>query len=342
MTAVILYIRFGRPGEFGDHGEPPDPEEPDHQDLFRRLLGMTGDITPRVQALPPDAALADVTGSTRYFGRDATELAALLRMRAAAHLDTDCAIGIARNPLLARLAADHPESNGIHTAPDSPEQLAAFLAELPVAALPGVTPATVRTLASYGLTTLGPVAGTAPATLQRILGATLGRHIHRQATGTDPTPVTPGAPPRHLRAEHHFSHDTLDPGLQRRALSRLAEDLGARLRGDHQTCRALTLTIRYADRSTTTRRRTLPEPTDHSPQLRTASYNLHTRLGLQRARVRRITLQADDLLDAGSATRQLTLDPGDDKARRIEATADRVRERFGPTAIHPASAAELP
>ena len=42
------------------------------------------DITPVVEALPPDAVLADVTGSTRYLGRDTAGLAALIRVRAPA------------------------------------------------------------------------------------------------------------------------------------------------------------------------------------------------------------------------------------------------------------------
>ena len=72
---------------------------------------------------------------------------------------------------------------------------------------------------------------------------------------------------------------------------------------------------------------------------------MHLALGLQRARVRSLTLRASELGDATSASRQLFfgLDgtPDDDKTRRIEAAADRARARFGPGAVRPASTAGL-
>ncbi|WP_217207523.1 hypothetical protein [Streptomyces sp. AC550_RSS872] len=322
---MILYIHFG----------------PCREEMFRQLLGMLGEVTPVVQGLPPDAAYVDVSGSVRYFDRDATELAALIRMRAAAGFDADCTIGVAPNPLLAQLAANRGAPGAIRTIPDTPQDIVAFLAGLPAAALPGVGPATVRTLASYGLTTLDTIAVTPLSTLQRILGTAAGRQLHQRAAGIDPTRVTPGALPRSLCAEHHFGRDELNPDQQRRVLSHLVERLGTQLRSEQQVCRSLSLTVRYADHSTTTRNRTLSEPTAHSPQLRLATYALYATLGLQRARVRGITLRADGLFDANSATRQLTFGTSDDKTRRIEAAADRARARFGPNAVRPASTAGL-
>nr|WSZ95280.1 hypothetical protein OH820_06040 [Streptomyces sp. NBC_00857] len=323
---MILYLHFG-----------PQPEE-----TYRQLIGILAEFTPVVQALPPDAALADVSGSVRYFERDAAGLAALIRMRAAAVLDVDTTIGIAPNPLLAQLVAHRGPPGTVRAVPDDPGTIAAFLTGLPVAALPGVGPATARALASYGLSAADQIAATPLLTLQRILGTAAGRQLHQRAAGIDPTRVTPGAPPHTFHAEHRFSRDELDPDRQRGALTHLAERLGARLRGERQVCRSLVLTVQYADHSTTTRSRTLPEPTAHSPQLRAAAHALHLTLGLQRARVRRVTLRAEGLRDAGAASRQLTFGPDDDKARRIEAAADRARARFGPGSVRPASTAGIP
>jgi DNA polymerase-4 len=55
------------------------------------------------------------------------------------------------------------------------------------------------------------------------------------------------------------------------------------------------------------------------------AYAVHDSLGLQRARVHSITLRADALRPATRATRQLTLDAGDDKPLALEAVADRAR-----------------
>ncbi|WP_443061126.1 hypothetical protein [Streptomyces sp. NBC_00464] len=53
-------------------------------------------------------------------------------------------------------------------------------------------------------------------------------------------------------------------------------------------------------------------------------------LGLQRARVRTISLRAERLLPAEQAVHQLTLDSSEDKARDLEAALDRACARYGP------------
>ncbi|MFF4794569.1 hypothetical protein ACFY2M_33540 [Streptomyces sp. NPDC001276] len=118
----------------------------------------------------------------------------------------------------------------------------------------------------------------------------------------------------------------------------LAEQLGADLRNTRDAAGTLTLDVRYADRSRTTR--TLPEAI-HSTALTHAAYRIYNSLSLQRARVRTITLRASALRPAAAAHHQLLLDASDDKARRIEKTADAARARFGPDAVFPASPARL-
>ncbi|MFI9780584.1 hypothetical protein ACIHCV_38955 [Streptomyces sp. NPDC051956] len=103
--------------------------------------------------------------------------------------------------------------------------------------------------------------------------------------------------------------------------------------------RGLTLTVRYADRTHTTRSRALPEPSAHSPTLTTLAYSLYTSPGLERARVRHLALGADRLGPDETAHHQLLLDDGDGKARRIEAVADAARSRFGPHVITAATLA---
>ncbi|MFE6885576.1 hypothetical protein [Streptomyces sp. NPDC057702] len=347
---------------------PPDGR-PVGEDVYSALLALLAELTPVVQALPPDAALADVRGALRYFGRDAAELARIVRVRALARHGVDCTVGVAANPLLARMAAAPPgagrvERGGtggrwggarggrrpgavsgagrrgaVHTVPDDPRAVAAFLARKPAAALDGVGPVTARTLDAYGLGEVGQIAAAPPGTLQRILGATAGRAVHERAHGIDRAPVTPNSPARSIGAEHRFAGDELDPTRRRRALLALADELGARLRASGQVARAITLTVRYADRSVTTRGRALPEPSAHTPALTSLAYALHEALGLERARVRAVALRAEDLTAAERASRQLTFDPADDRARRIEAVTDRARARFGARAARPAGTA---
>ncbi|MFJ5839294.1 DNA polymerase thumb domain-containing protein [Streptomyces shenzhenensis] len=334
---TILCVRFQLP--------------PMYEAALPGLLGLLAEFTPVVEALPPDGALADLRGAERYFGRDAADLAAVIRVRALALYGIDCAIGAGPGPLLARMALKDARPGAIRAVPEDPDAVAEFLADRPVAALPGVGTATARTLREYGLDTLGRVAAAPLSTLQRLVGAKAGRELHEKANGIDRGRVVPNAVSNSLVAERPFPLDELDPDRHRRALLSAAGELGARLRALEKVCRTLTLTVRYADlpRSrtgsnggtpiATTRSRTLKEPTAHSPALTRTAYSMYEALGLQRARVRVLVLRAEGLTPAEQASYQLTFDPMDDKVRRIEEVADRARAKFGPRAVLPGTLA---
>ncbi|MFF9870481.1 hypothetical protein ACF1G0_34780 [Streptomyces sp. NPDC013953] len=119
----------------------------------------------------------------------------------------------------------------------------------------------------------------------------------------------------------------------------LAEEVAARLRDGQQAAGGLALSVRYADRSVSTRSRTPIEATAHTRPIATTAYELYDLLALQRARVRAISLRAHDLRPASEATQQLILEPDDDRALAIEAVTDRARARYGPGTIRPATLA---
>ncbi|NGO13210.1 hypothetical protein G5C60_37845 [Streptomyces sp. HC44] len=322
---TILCVRFQLP--------------PMYEAALPQLLGMLEEFTPVVEALPPDGALLDLRGAERYFKRDVVELASLIRVRALAWYGVECAIGAGPGPMFARMALRGTRPGVTSVVPEEPDALAEFLDEQPVTALPGVGAATARTLCEYGLDTVGKVAAAPLSTLQRLTSTRTGRELHEKAQGIDRGRVVPNAVSRSLAAERPFPRDELDPARHRRALLSATEELGARLRALEKVCRTLTLTVRYADRSMTTRSRTLPEPTAHSPALTDAAYRMYEALGLQRARVRGIALRAEGLEPAEQASHQLTFDPVDEKARRIEEVADKARAKFGPRAVIPGTLA---
>ncbi|MFF4397902.1 hypothetical protein [Streptomyces sp. NPDC001480] len=322
---TILCVRFQLP--------------PTHEAALPELLGLIEEFTPVVEALPPDGALADLRGAERYFGRDAVELAAVIRVRALALYGVDCVIGAGPGPLLARMALREARPGTTRAVPADQDTVREFLADRPVAALPGVGTATARTLCEYGLDTLGRVATAPLSTLQRLVGAKAARDLHEKANGIDRGRVVPNAVSRSLAAERPFRLDELDPDRHRGALLSAADELGARLRALEKVCHTLTLTVRYADRTSTTRSRTLKEPTAHSAALTRTAYGMYEALGLQRARVRSLTLRAEGLTPADQASHQLTFDPVDEKVRRIEEVADRARAKFGPRAVMPGALA---
>lgn len=306
--------------------------------LYGQLLDLAVDITPRVQPIPPDAAHLDITGALRYWQRDAEDLAALLRMRTVGLHGVWTTCAVAPNRMLATMTAAFTPLGTTSVLTEA--EVTAWLRPRPVAALYGVGPATAATLAAYGLHTVGDLADAPLPALTRIFGSATGRALHAHANGHDLRPVDTHPVPKSLGAGHAFGADCLDADQHRRALLGLAHQLGARLRDDGQAAAGLTLTVRYADRTTTTRTRTLTEPTHHTGPLTGAAYELYALLGLQRARVRSLDLRAESLLPAREVRRQLSFDPAEERALAVEAAADRARARYGPDAVKPATLAD--
>ena len=319
MTRAIAYV----------HLHLPRSSDETYRQLFTVLTGLT----PVVQALPSDAALLDLTGALRYFGSTPADLAELLRLRLLARFGVHSTVGIGPNRMLATLAAQTAAPDTVRVLPDDPRTVTAFLGPLPVAALPDIGPKTSRALAKYGLTTVGELRGVPLATVQRLTTAGTGRLLFERAQGHDPRTVDPGGPPAALTARRDFDRDTVDPDTARRALLSCALELGARLRGTGQVAGRLELEVRYADRSTSSRSRTLREPTDHTAVLHSRLYDLHDGLGLQRARLRAMTVRAQGLRPVESATVQLSFDRRTELRRRLDPIMDRAAHRFGPGAL---------
>ncbi|MFJ2154333.1 hypothetical protein ACIOHB_37005 [Streptomyces microflavus] len=93
------------------------PADVDPQ-VYRLLLGLVAEVTPVVQALPPSALVADVSGSLRYFDRDPSGLARMIRTRALARYGLDVKIGVASTWALAAMASN--ETAPAASAPSAP------------------------------------------------------------------------------------------------------------------------------------------------------------------------------------------------------------------------------
>ncbi|MYS21668.1 DNA polymerase-4, partial [Streptomyces sp. DvalAA-14] len=271
------------------------------EDQYEEVLDLLAGITPHVQAFPPDAVQLDLTSALRYFDCGPYELVQMAQLRLMGLYGIDSSAGLAGNRMLAAMAAASSAPGDTTRIPAEPAGTAAWLRPRPVTALPGIGRATAATLHTYGLHTIGQVADLPAATLQRLLGAGPARLLAERARGHDPRPVTPKAPAARMTADLVLDRDCLDPEQHHRAVLGLAEQIGRRLRTEGQVTDRLTLTVHYADRSSSTRTRGLAEATGHSPVLAATALGLLAALGLQRARVRAFALRADGLRPAEEA-----------------------------------------
>ncbi|MFD8735889.1 hypothetical protein ACFV06_13310 [Streptomyces sp. NPDC059618] len=99
-----------------------------------------------------------------------------------------------------------------------------------------------------------------------------------------------------------------------------------------QAARGLTLTLRFAGGATWDKTRRLTEASAHEDDLRTMAYRLIDAAGLQRGRITALTLKAEDLI-----AEQISLDQTREARLLAEEASDRIRAKFGPSAIRPAA-----
>ena len=288
-------------------------------------------ITPLVEPLALDEAFLDVRGARALFG-DAVAAARLLRSRVREEAGLALTVGVAGNKFLAKLASTRGKPDGLLVVP--PGRALEFLHPLPVDALWGAGQATIEVLARYGLRTVGDVAATPRATLERALGPAAGTQLHELAWARDVREVVPFESAKSVGSEETFAADIDDPERLAREVLRCCVRTGRRLREAGLTGRTVTLKLRFADFRTITRGHTLAVAVDTDTELHQVAGELLARLG--RAAVRLVGVTVSNLQRAGAPV-QLRLGPERPGWEAAVRAADAVRARFGDGAIDLAS-----
>jgi DNA polymerase-4 len=308
-----------------------EPHFEKYRHFSKIVMEIFDDVTPLVERLGIDEAFLDVSGARGLLGSPA-EVGSLIRRRVQAETRLTCSVGAASTKFVAKLASGRAKPDGMLVIPA--DETLAFLHPLPVGALWGVGAATEQSLKNRGLATIGDIARTPLATLQRAVGEASGRKLHDLAHGRDPRAVTPGSEEKSVGHEVTFEVDTVDREFLHRELLRQANAVAVRLRTAGVVGRTVVLKLRYSDFSTITRSRTLAESTDVGRRIYEEVRAIYDALGAH-APVRLIGVRMEQLTDGGA--QQLGLWDADEGWREAEDTIDAVSARFGKGSLRPAS-----
>src|SRR5690242_17891118 len=294
----------------------------------RLVFEIFRDTTPLVEGISIDEAFLEVGGLRRIAGSP-EQIATTLRRRVKDEVGLPISVGIARTKFLAKVASAVSKPDGLLlVAPDREKE---FLHPLPVERLWGVGKVTSAKLRSRGITTVAEVAQLSEAALVLMLGRASGRHLHALAHNRDPRPVEVGRRRRSIGSQRALGRRRRSAQELTTALTGLVERVTRRLRTAQRLCRTIVLRMRFDDFERATRSHTLLEPTARTGTI------LRTAIGLLRASMpmierRGITLigiALANLIDRGPIQLILPFDRIGD----LEATLDRVRDRFGTSAI---------
>lgn len=289
--------------------------------------------TPLVEPLSLDEAFLDVTASRALFG-SGREIAARIRREIREETGLVASAGVAPVKFAAKIASDLAKPDGLLEVPDD---VAGFLAPLPVSRLWGVGPKLEERLIGLGLRTIGQVAAREEAWLTSRLGEA-GTHLHALSRGHDPREVIPDREAKSLGAEDTFEEDlsgteALLPHIHGQALR-----VARRLRRAGVKARVVVLKLKTSDFQLLTRQRTLEEPTDDGQCLYQALTGLL--IECHAGRTFRLTGVSAQDLSSGPGI-QLGLFQDQERVRRahLNEALDRITARFGKQAV---TTADLP
>jgi DNA polymerase-4 len=294
----------------------------------REVRALMEALTPLVQPLSIDEAVLDLAGTEALHRAPPAIVLARFARAVEKEVGITVSIGLARNRLLAKLAAERDKPRGFAVVG---AEAAAWLAEQPVTLLPGVGPALARKLHAAGFTRLGQLAALDVREAARRFGEE-GPALAARARGEDDRRVTPERETKSVSAETTFDADlrTL-PDLEK-PLWRMCEKLAQRLKEKDLAAGGVVLKLKTAGFETRSRQARLAGPTRLPETLFRAAQPLLAKEATGTA-FRLIGIGAQPLAPGAEADLPDLADP--DAGRRAARwnAVEALRRRFGAAAV---------
>ncbi len=284
-------------------------------------------LTPIVQPLSIDEAVLDLAGTEALHDAPPAMVLARFALQVEREVGITVSIGLARNRLLAKIAAGMDKPGGFTVLG---AEAASVLAPAPVRMLPGVGPALARRLGARGIITLGELQRLDAEAARGLLGEE-GPALCARARGEDGRPVDPARETKSISAETTFEHDLMRLEELERPLWRMAEKLARRLKEDGLAAGGVVLKLKTTGFATHTRAARLASPTVLPDRLFEAGRALLQREATGTA-FRLIGIGAHPLLpgtDAGDLA-----DTETPRLAAAQAAVDKLRNRFGEAIIN--------
>lgn len=315
---------------------------PPHHKLYReysvRVNELYGQYTDLVEPFGIDESWLDITGSMHLFGGDPVAIADELRRRVREELGLSISVGVSFNKIFAKLGSDYKKPDA--TTLISPENWQEIVWPLPVGAMLFVGRSAQRTLAQYGVETIGQLAACRPEMLEKLLGK-LGRQMHEYANGLDRSPVRPQAerePVKSVGNGTTFPHDLTRWEEVRAGLAALSDSVAMRLRRQGLYCSGVQVTIKDSSFCSISRQKRLESPTRLMKDIQRAAMELTRSAWRAPTPIRMLTVTALHITESAESFEQLDLlgagrAVSDARQEKLESAVRAIRDKFGDGSI---------
>ena len=286
-----------------------------------RISEVLSRYTPTIEPMALDEAYLDVTESTLRFGPPSS-IASSIKQSIYEEMGLNCSIGVGPSKFIAKLCSKIAKPNGIFVLNEN--DVAAFIATLPVESIWGVGPMTAKTLKSIGCHNIADIRNCQQKRLNRYLGQATADRISQLAWGIDDSPVVANSKRKSIGHEITFDKDLFQIKEAETWLENIAAELGTTLRAAGLACGAITLKTKYADQCIMTRQKSVPHGNSDRMIANEARELANRHLEPERG-IRLLGLTATKL----SAGQQTTLFDNANTNTNLYESIDKIRQRYG-------------
>ena len=235
--------------------------------IFKRYTDL-------IEPMSIDEAYLDVT-ENKLGIKSAVKIARLIQQDIWQELRLTASAGISYNKFLAKMASDYQKPHSLTVI--LPDQAQDFLKQMDIAKFHGVGKKTVERLHEMGIYTGADLLAVSEVTLIDRFGR-LGFDLYRKARGIHNSPVKANRIRKSIGKEKTYGKILHVEEDIKKELTLLSEKVAHNLSPQDKAGKIIILKIRYADFSTLTRRKSLPQATQDASQISQTALQLYEEL----------------------------------------------------------------
>jgi DNA polymerase-4 len=303
-----------------------------YSDYSHMVTEIIAESVPLYEKSSIDEFYIDMTGMERFFG--SWKLSQQIKDKIKHETGLPISFGLSVNKTVSKVATGTAKPAGQKHVLQGEEKL--FLSPLSVKSIPGVGTVMQRNLKQLGIHYIKTVQEMPRQLLFKTLQKP-GLDLWDKAQGIDERPVIAYQERKSISTERTFENDTIDVVKLRNLLSAMAENLAYQLRKGHKLTACVTVKIRYTDFNTYSMQAQIPYTSaDHI--LIGKTLELFEKLYQRRQLIRLVGVRLSHLVSGGI---QMDLFEDNESLIRLYQAMDRMRNRFGDTAVRRANGLDV-
>ncbi len=245
---------------------------PYYRNMSARVCAIFREITDRIEKASVDEGYMDVSGALLQW-HDPRNIAQWIRSEVSQRIGVTCSVGIASNKLIAKLASTNAKPDGMLMV--SQTRQAEFIQMMNVRSIPGVGPATAKSLEKWGITTVKQLAQLDESSIAQAIKSSVHAHsLFLASRGLDDREVVVDAPEKSIGTERTLREDTTDFAVVKALLFQSCDEVASTLRKRDLTARTISVKVRYSDLRYASKALTLDHPFNTATIMRPCALQL--------------------------------------------------------------------